>query len=576
MRQKKKSAKLWMVLALMVSMITVQVMQVMAEENTETGDLKNQPIVVNDRTELEEALLQVEDGGIIEIGSVININYGTIQMGEAGGKRFSITRTNEYACIEIGPVGNVTMCNMIIDGNASVVNGQRSMLHVAGQLHLNDVVIQNCSHAYSGGAVFVESSGSFTTEEVVFEGNYAGQSGGHIYAAGSINLSNTVLKNGTAAMDGGAIRVDQGGSAILNSCKCYENKASAYGGAVSNKGTVSITHTVIFGNSATAGSDLANESDSVFSMDNSDMTTFYEEMGVTPTGWIFDCAEITPEISSAFDTADEISLMKMLYEEYHPDNGGDTGDQGGGGTDGDSENQGEGETGGDSGGQSGSDDRNDSENQDGSGDNVGNDKDAVSDNSPNKGEDSNTGGNQSPDADSSDKGSSGNNVPNSVVTNSEDNSRTNNTEDHSTTTTNNYYTYNTPAGTDSSSAKSEAVAQGTTEATTQETVAPDSEFTVVVPNNVQVPDNIKLNLSNVNIIYNMTDGISNIEISNEQAAMGTVMLAENPLQTEMEMSSSAVAKDSPSVDWYEVVKMVLLAAIFLVVVPKPQFKRKDK
>lgn len=90
--------------------------------------------------------------------------------------------------------------------------------------------------------------------------------------------------------------------------------------------------------------------------------------------------------------------------------------------------------------------------------------------------------------------------------------------------------------------------------------------------NVQIPDNIKLDLGNVDIVYEMNGGISNIEISNQREAVGAV---ENMVEVMAADAEEPVAT-AQTVNWYEVVKMLLLVAIFIVVVPKPSLSLKKE
>ena len=85
----------------------------------------------------------------------------------------------------------------------------------------------------------------------------------------------------------------------------------------------------------------------------------------------------------------------------------------------------------------------------------------------------------------------------------------------------------------------------------------------------QIPDNIKLDLGNVDIVYEMNDGISNIAISNRREAVGeTENVVEVPAS-----GQEGTLTNTPPLNWYEVVKMLLLAAIFIVVIPKPNLKK---
>ena len=101
-----------------------------------------------------------------------------------------------------------------------------------------------------------------------------------------------------------------------------------------------------------------------------------------------------------------------------------------------------------------------------------------------------------------------------------------------------------------------------------------------------MPDNIKLNLQYVDVIYEMTDGRSNIEISTstQQQANATMastsrLVMESAAVQERSVMQNASAfsdnmpqQESFSIDWYEVIKILLLAALFIVLAPKPKHK----
>jgi ATPases with chaperone activity, ATP-binding subunit len=101
-----------------------------------------------------------------------------------------------------------------------------------------------------------------------------------------------------------------------------------------------------------------------------------------------------------------------------------------------------------------------------------------------------------------------------------------------------------------------------------------------------MPDNIKLNLQYVDVIYEMTDGRSNIEISTstQQQANATMASTSRPvmesaavqersvMQNASAFSDNMPQQESFSIDWYEVIKILLLAALFIVLAPKPKHK----
>jgi hypothetical protein len=183
-----------------------------------------------------------------------------------------------------------------------------------------------------------------------------------------------------------------------------------------------------------------------------------------------------------------------------------------------------------------------------------------------------------------------------------DNSKTDNskTTDSHNSTTNNYYTYNNPtdntsAGKDSASETTSptvnTVTVGSTSGTKSANQSEPKEDTVTetkeddeAATSVQMPDNIKLNLQYVDVVYEMVDGRSSIEISSptEQAVNmasasqstsdSTVFLDGAVTPMADVYNDSTNQRESSSIDWYEVIKILLLIALFIVVVPKPRWK----
>lgn len=565
MKKRKKSKKLWVILTLLVSLVTVQTMQIMAEASTENVDLSNPVVVVSSLPELQNAVDNADDGDVIGIDSVITIDKNAGQLGSVeSGRHLFLVRTNGSAYFDIVQGGNITLCNMTIDGRKAYFAGTQSMFRVEGTLFLNSLTVQNCSSQDKGGAVLIEGNGTLITDGVVFEGNSAYQ-GGHIFSNGSANINNSIFKNGSAGSDGGAVKVGTGRFLSLTNCKLYENRASAYGGGISNSGNLTLSGSIIWRNTAPVGADIANDRDSSpFEPDSiSNMMAAYEEMGITPIEWIFDGSETIPDI---FDGANPNSLLKLVYEDNHSDSG-DTGDGNDTGDNGDDtgNNGDDADNAGDNTGDSGGGEGN-------IGDTGGN-TDNAGDSGSGESNTGDTGGNGGGTGNGNAGTSDANNSGNSGTTNTTD-SHENNSKTNTTTTTNNYYTYNTPAANTSDSEKQ---GSGNKEAAVKET---DTETTKSVSDNqtapVQIPDNIKLDLSNVDIVYEMTDGVSNIEISNEKKAVeqveDKVMMSERAVIPATISTEADAENTSFSVNWYEVVKMILLAAILLVAIFKPSVK----
>lgn len=560
-REVKRTMKLWTVLTMAVLFIIVQTVQIVAEASDGNVDLSNPSLVVNSISELQNAVENADDGAVIGIDSVITVDTNVGQLGSnESGKHLYLVRVNGNAGFDIVSGGNLTLCNMTIDGNKSYLAGYQSMFHVSGMLFLNNCTVQNCSSPNQGGAVFIEGNGNLVTEGAIFDGNSAYQ-GGHIYSNGSANLNNSIFKNGNAASDGGAVKVCSGTFLSLSNCKLYENRASAYGGGISNSGNTTLSGSIIYGNTAPAGADIANDIySSRFEMDSiANVIVVYEEVGVTPVEWVYDCSESTPDIEALFDSTNPDSLLKLVYEEHRSD-GGDTGD-----------NEGDGDNSGDNIGDSGDDTGNSG---DVSGNDTGNNGNGENNTSNGDNNAGSTGGGGN-NAENSNAGAAASTTPQTTGTaDSHDNKST------TSTTTNNYYTYNTPANNASDSEKKSSSNQAETKEdvsavkdteTTKNTDVQETKDNSDVSAdsaNVQIPDNIKLNLNNVDIVYEMTYGVSNIEISNERNQADDSAIASTVSTTTDEISVAESSEKESVLNWYEIIKMILLTAILLVVIPK--------
>ena len=627
MKERKKRKKLWMVLVLAISLITVQTMQTRAEASD--GEARDAHYVcVENLSEFQAAVEQAEDGDIIGLGAVITIDSFIERLGTED-KHIKVVRMNLNSGFEIVQGGNVGMYNMDFDGR-DIFTATCPMFCVYGSLRLEQSTVQNCSYTSKGGAVYVTRNGGLTTNGVIFNGNSAGQ-GGHIYNEGVVNLNNTWLGNGVAAADGGAIKSCEQAVLMLTNCVLRGNSAALYGGAVSNSGNMIMSHSIAFGNSAEFGADIANDRSATYSdgYEIAELEDLFTAEGVTASGWEFDCADTSSPTVSGFDTDNPDSLKKMNYEAQGTGGSGETGDGGnsgeGNGNDnpgesgdntGDNDNQGDtgnttggndnqddnGDTTGgngnqgDTGNTTGGDDNNSDEGSSGAnggtvsgndvqGDGAGSGSSTDSGTSGTDGSTNKTDGGGSQSGTSQNNGTSGSTNTTPSVTSREDNS--------TTTTTNNYYTYEYPSEKDSDAGKkgtteqstsaSEASGQGTSRQNTSAVAAKETETEETAnasenpeaSTNTQIPDNISLNLVDVDIVYNMTDGISNIAISNEREKTDAAAVETVSVEALSALPTADTEEDS-AINWYEIVKMALLAAILLIVIPKPEPKRRSK
>ena len=334
--KKRKTTKLWVVLALVISLVAVQTVQIIAEASDEDPVTSDSPVIAGTVSELISAVENAADGDVIGIDSEIVIDTNVGQIGSnGGGKHITILRMGADGCFNIAYDGNVTFSNITFEGNNSNVVGNRSLFLVMGIVNMNDVVIQNHSTAAgSGGAAFVETTGVLNADRVVFDGN-TGYQGGHIFTRGSVSLRNCTLRNGVSSSEAGAVMVSGNGMLDMTGCKVYRNVAASSGGGIHNNATATLTRCAFFANTAAAGADIANDTSvKAFNMDSiAEASSLYEEEGITPIEWVLDSEGYTEDMIFHFDLSNPSSLMKLVYEDNSA--GGNSEGEGGGDNTGD-------------------------------------------------------------------------------------------------------------------------------------------------------------------------------------------------------------------------------------------------
>ena len=96
--------------------------------------------------------------------------------------------------------------------------------------------------------------------------------GGHVAVVGNgtVVFSQCNMTKGKAVSSGGAIAVTGTGNCEIESCIITDNSAGDFGGGISNRGTLTVSESKIFGNTATnGGADIGNEIGSVFTFQDS-------------------------------------------------------------------------------------------------------------------------------------------------------------------------------------------------------------------------------------------------------------------------------------------------------------------
>lgn len=374
-----------------------------------------------------------------------------------------------------------------------------------------------------GGAVKIQS-GSCVFNDCTFENSYA-LAGGAIEIQGDsqVEINNCNIKNCGAVTCGGAIdNSSYAATCTITGGTITGNKANDFGGGVSNAGNTTITGTKVYANSAVnGGADVATTISGVTTLTDTveQLNELFSTDNLEVTGWVcdydFDENIYIPNV----DPTKENALLKLEYSEKQPEAPEPT--------------------------------------QPGKEEPDGKTDQSKSDDAVNTG----NSGNTTTDTTNTNTStvSSGDTVNSTTTNTTTDNSKVNSTGDTSTTTatntTNNYY--QTATGD-----TSQPVIQDSTPQHENNTyiVYPNSnemaassagmDETLKISDPVQ---NLNIDAKSVDCKIEVVDGKYNISINAEQQ------------QTAVDDS----IKDN-SMDWLQIIQVVLLVAILICLVRKPK------
>jgi hypothetical protein len=530
----KKLVTVTLVVCLML--VTVWGNSVSAEESDTS------PVEVTTWDELEAALEQAGDGDVIKIMSAIIIPASsTIGSSE---KRITLQKGCSQGLISFDWVTDTTQLshvqNIVFDG-AKIVGGG-TFVSLSSSVEFANASFINCYSDSSPGALYISSNSQTTLNNCTFDNN-KGNNGGHIMALGRLILNGCILKNGFAAVRGGAAYILVT-DADFNDCTITDNSAVFEGGGLScmGCGTVTVQNTKIFGNHAEQGNDVFTDSD--FQMDTAleTLQALYADENITVKGW---------SSTSTMNGDKELFQMQLDYDVNQETSSAD-------------------EQGGDSSG----DDQAQSPSATETPSAAATDQPGASGSS-----------NQSTQPDSSSSGNTGessvsstNSSSNSSVTTSESNST--DTSDHSTSTTttdnsdhsvitnndnsdqstvsNRYYTTLTDdqgqqsGGTVSNSAESSESMQTSENDSSGEMNESSQEQETTVQTGASASPNIRIDAKGVDCVFEY-DESGGYSVSINSAASDQVQDEEQET-------------DRDTVSWVNIVQVILLAAILLSVI----------
>ena len=656
MKKVQRFKKVITSILLLIALLTVQVMQVAAE--TDQNDTPS--VVCSDYSSLYQAFIQANDGDVIGIDNIIDIQAEGGTFGSSD-KHVTIVKVNDGAMIQVSTRTPFTFKNITFDGKD--ITSYNSMINVGFNTNFEDVTFQNCKCVFDGcgGAVTI-TGGTVNLTGCIFLNNTS-QSGGHLYVMNDsqVTITGCTFEGGNG-VKGGAINQDGSSSYVtINSTTIKGNDASESGGGIYSQGRMVIEDSKVYDNTAPLGEDITcTVLGNVQVQDDVDaLQQLFDGENITVKGWIltidennaskyrkFDYEVITepdpgddeetgdPDDGGNGDQGDSGDQGNTDDPSQPGDDSGNTGgsDQGGTGDSGIGDDQGndapsdpgdsgsetdegntDGQTPSDSGDTGSSDNKpgDSSGNDDAGGTDAGgnnstdNSNNSTNDSSSTDNSDHSTTDNSSQDStdnsshdtitDSSDHSTtttntstdnsqttsnSGNSTTTTTTDSSNnsrtDNSRTESSDNHSTTTTttNNYYQTEKSKGQQTPVQSQQPViinnyiepsqdGQKASQGQQMDNSSPSSESPSNDPSN-----NIRIDANGVDMTFEVVDGVYSISINASQP----VQAAEPALSSAPVQAVTEASEQKNSVNWYEIIKIVLLAALVVNMLWKPKMK----
>ena len=564
MKQRKRFRKGIITFMLLIALVTVQVVQVTALASEE-----GQAVQVSTWDDLLAAVIASQEGDVIEVMDEITIPSG-IALNPSG--RITIKRGTADASLRIAWNSDTSVKNTFenIDFDGGEISSLNTMIELNSSADFTNCSVKNC---FTNSSAVTISNGEASFNGCTFSQN-KGNSGSHIgiQTNSKVTIQNCTFTGGQSGNIGGAIHM------VLDNCDVEitgstitGNSASTVGGGIYNRGTLVVTSSKIYGNTAEKGADIYSAVPMTIETQVTDLEAIYADENISVHGWLTE----TNEINEIF--------MKLDYENNpepsEPDNGDNTGDQGqdAGSSDdsGNTDHSTPSDSSGDQGDSSGTGGNGDSGNtgQPGTG------SDSSDQGSSGAGDNTSTDNSNNSTTDSSSNNSTTSTNANTTSTDSSqtttnsgntttDNRRTESSDNHSSTTYNYYQTEQTPVQQpqmQSEQAKEPVIInnyiqpseQGKTASQGQQVDIPASE---PEQQTIPVPDpsnNIRIDAKGADVVFEVKDGVYSISIN-----------ASEPVQD----ASASVPETKSSVNWYEIIKIVLLAILVINMLWKPRQK----
>lgn len=221
---------------------------------------KNDPtVIVKDYGSLYTAIAEAKDNDVIGIQGTITIP-AIVDLNMSENKAVILRRMEAGAKLVVsGDYGadNKASFRMIsFDGNSTEVGGTEPFVEINENAYFSMCDFTECFNQSDNGGAINISSGEVELSSCSFDENSASY-GSHIFNSGTLLVNSCTLKGGWADEMGGAIY--NRGTLTVKGTEIKENNARI-GGGIYNNSSLEVDNSLIWSNTATVqGTDIANE-----------------------------------------------------------------------------------------------------------------------------------------------------------------------------------------------------------------------------------------------------------------------------------------------------------------------------
>lgn len=216
-------------------------------------------VIVKDYGSLYTAIAEAKDNDVIGIQGTITIP-AIVDLNMSENKAVILRRMEAGAKLVVsGDYGadNKASFRMIsFDGNSTDVGGTEPFVEINGNAYFSMCDFTECFNQSDNGGAINISSGEVELSSCSFDENSASY-GSHIFNSGTLLVNSCTLKGGWADEMGGAIY--NRGTLTVKGTEIKANNARI-GGGIYNNSSLEVDYSLIWSNTATVqGTDIANE-----------------------------------------------------------------------------------------------------------------------------------------------------------------------------------------------------------------------------------------------------------------------------------------------------------------------------